>query len=65
MSEEVIDMGNFRIKVHSAEYIEIYNIWGKSERNGLFISDLEQLRELGEICKKIEERLKEEKEERK
>jgi len=64
VSEKVIYTDNFRIKVQSMKHIEIYNNWDKSERHGLFISDLEQLRELGEICKKIEERLKEEKEEK-
>jgi hypothetical protein len=54
---EVIDIKNFKIKIHSEGIIEIFNDWDKSERYGLFISDLDQLEELRKVCEILREKL--------
>jgi hypothetical protein len=61
--EEIENMKFFKIKIHPEGIIEIFNSWDKSERYGIFISDLNQLEELREICKRMKQKLEEEKEE--
>jgi|GEM_PF-4396083 len=60
---EVMNMRNFKIKITSEGHIEIFNSWDKSERYGLFISDLGQLEELKEICEILKQKSKEDKNE--